>query len=183
MGQKSILLAIGLIIFTVIISALLVVSRVRGGTNKKDTTKSTTTQLAPRDVVPVIEIINSPLVYKDYTLEVDSQISDWITNRSFVFSVSSGGFGGGTRRSLLVVANKPFNLPQDPKDNKVGLGEIAKVTATGKIKILNRAELQTLLGVDLDGREIALDNNNIRNWKLGPVLILDTIKINSITSK
>src|SRR3989344_5589550 len=133
MGQKSIFLAIGLIIFAVILVAFFVASRLQSGSKTENKTQNT--KSVSRNLVPVAEIVNSPLVYEGYNLEVDSEISDWVTNKSFTF-----------------------------------------VTVKGKVQILNREELQLALGVDLDGAEIALDNNNINKWGMGPVLFADTVE-------
>ena len=180
MGQKSIFLAIGLIIFAVILVAFFVASRLQSGSKTENKTQNT--QSVSRNLVPVAEIVNSPLVYEGYNLEVDSEISDWVTNKSFTF-VTGGSTFGGAGKQLLVIAKQPFQLPQDPDDAKVGLGEKAKVTVRGKVQILNREELQLALGVDLDGAEIALDNNNINKWGMGPVLFADTVEIDKNSSK
>ena len=180
MGQRSLLIAIGLIIFSVILVAFFVASRLQPGSKAEDTALNT--QSASRNLVPVAEIVKSPLVYAGYNLEVDSQVSDWVTNKSFTFTAGGSTFGGPGKQ-LLVIAKQPFQLPQDPNDGKVGLGEITKVTVRGKIQILNREQLQLALGIDLDGAEIALDNNNINKWSEGPVLFANTVEIDKNSSK
>jgi hypothetical protein len=181
MGQKSMILASVLIIFTVIVLFIFAITKVVGNRSSKiEKTEVTQTQTQPTNLVPASEIVNSPLVYQGYTLEVDSKIVDWVTNKSFTLSAGAGGgglFGGGNNKQLLVIAKNPYNLPQNPDDGKLGLGELTEVIAKGQIQIYNKQELEAALGISLDSSELALDNNNIDDWNEGPVLLLDSIVV------
>jgi len=53
----------------------------------------------------VASIVNDPLAYDGLTVEIDSQISDWVTKKSFTLGSSGGIFGGGGQQ-LLVVSEK-----------------------------------------------------------------------------
>jgi hypothetical protein len=186
MGQKSMILASVLIILTVIILIIFVISRVLGSRPQKAEKPETTQTQTVVNLVPANEILNSPLVYQGYTLEVDSKITDWVTNRSFTLSAGSGGnglFGGGSQRQLLVIAKNPYNLPQDPDDGKLGLGELTEVIAKGQIQIYNREELEAALGISLDSSELALDNNSIDDWTEGPVLLLNSLVVKTNLKK
>lgn len=170
--------AIGLIVFTVILAFLLILSRVHAGPKKTQKVSTNVTQDATRDFVSVNDIANNPMVYNGYNLEVDSQITSWATNRSFYFSgAAASTFGGGARKRLLVIAPKPFQLPQNPNDNKVGLGETAKVTAKGTIQVLNKEQLESTLGVDFSSPSASLYDSSLKNWYQGPVLILGELTV------
>jgi len=182
MGQRSIVLAIALIIFTVILAIVFVIGRVRTGNSPKEKVEETVVQTEVRDTVAVKDIIATPMVYNGVNLEVDSKITGWATNRAFFFSALLGsGFGGGTRRNLLVVAKEPFTLPQNPNDGKVGLGELTDTTAKGKIEVLNEAQLEELMGIDFDDPNNNLYSTTLQNWVLGPVLVLGEVKPTSAT--
>jgi len=180
MGQKTTFLAIGLIVFTVILVVLFAVTRIIGGSpreKKQETTTETTTEIS-QNIVPVNDIIANPTVYDGYNVEITSRISDWTTNKSFYFAAQNSGLmGSKTRGILLAVASQPFQLPQASNDDSLGLGELSNVTATGKVEILNKEQLQGLLGENLEDPSVTLRNDVIANWKLGPVLIMDTIKV------
>lgn len=181
MGQKSIILAIGLIIFTIILAVVFVFVRISRGQNSNQKSEETVTQEEPRDVVSVEDIVTDPMVYNNYSLEVDSEVSGWATNKSFYFSATiGGGFAGGAKRSLIVIAKEPFDLPQDPNDDKLGLGEISKVTVKGKIQVLDEAQLESALGVDFDDPNNVLYDDNLEDWTIGPVLFADEIIIDKI---
>lgn len=188
MGQKTTLLAVGLIVFAIILTILFIVSRVIGGggnDNNSNEPKSTNEVQEVRNqnetitnIVPVSEIISTPTVYQGYNLSVNATITSWATNKSFYFASETRGlFGGTSRGALLVVSEEAFQLPQDPTDGKLGVGETANVTASGTIVILNREEIQSLLGINLDDPEWELGNQVLYRWQLGPVLLLDKYQI------
>lgn len=185
MGQKSIIIAVALIIFTILLTVLFVASKIRGNNSPKNTEQETTETITLRNVVPVADIVNDPEVYEGYTLEVDDEISNWATNRSFFFTatIGGGGLGGGSRKSLLVIAAQPFQLPQESTDDAVGLGEIARVTAKGTVQILNKEQLEAALGIDLENPKETLFDNSIKKWSLGPVLLLTDLRINNTVGK
>jgi hypothetical protein len=167
MGSRSIILAVALIIFTVILAIALVVGRFRTGKSVEKKVEETVTQEAPRDTVEVVDIINDPMVYNGVNLEIDSEITGWATNRAFYFSATfGGGFGGGQKRSLLVVAKEPFTLPQDPNDDKVGLGETTKVKSKGKIEVMNEEQLEKTLGVYFYDKNNSLYENILINFNI-----------------
>ncbi len=178
MGQKSIILAIGLIIFTIILAVLFVIGRMKSNTPSQ--ADETPMEASTRNVVPVADIISEPMVYDEYSLEVDSEITGWVTNRAFLFGARIGsGISGGRTRYLLAVGSSPFQLPQDPNDGKVGLGENARVTAKGRVEIMNKDQLEATLGIDLDDPNNALYSDAIKDWNLGPVLVINELKIDS----
>lgn len=184
MGQRSIVLAIALIIFTVILAVILVIGRIRTGNSDAPKPEEEVAQVEVRDTVPVRDIITDPMVYNGVNLEVDSEITGWATNRAFYFSTVIGaGFGGGNRKNLLVVAKNPFTLPQDPNDGKIGLGETVEATAKGKIEIMNEEQLEETLGVDFDDPNNALYDAFLRNWELGPVLVLSEVNQQAAATK
>lgn len=175
MGQKSIILTIGLIIFAVIFGLVFLVSHINPSSKKKSAT--TTPIVAVKKTVSVDDITNDPLVYEGLTVEVDSQINDWVTKRAFtVTSAAAGGLfgGGGGGKQLLVIREKPFSLPA--KTNVLGLGETVNVHMKGRTVILNKKQLANVLGVDLDSDTFKLDDNNISSWQLGSVLLLDSVE-------
>lgn len=177
MGQKSLFLAVGLIVFAVVLTILFIVSRVVGSPSKNTTKTETTNSTTIENVVPVNKIINDPAVYDGYSLAVNSQVSGWSTSKSFYFiAQSSGILNNGTKGVLLVIAKDPFQLPQDSDDDRLGLGENATVVAKGTVVVLNREQLQDALGVDIEDPVITLNNSIIDNWTLGPVLILSSVE-------
>lgn len=188
MGQKSTILAVGLIIFAVILVILFIVSRVMGGgSNDIDPAKSTSenniqkvesVEQAIENNVPVSKILSTPNVYEGYNLSVTSTVAGWATNNAFYFTgESSGLFGGQSRGQLLVITNQAFQLPQDSTDDRLGLGEITKITVLGKLVIMNREQLESALGVNLDDPKLELGNQAIYRWNLGPVLLMDSYLI------
>ncbi|GEM_PF-3279517 len=171
MGQKSILLTIGVIIFAVLFVVLLILSRLESPTNKKTAQKAVVT---PKNTINTVDIINDPLVYDGLTVEVDSKISDWITKRSFTVSTGKGLLGGSGQ--LLVISKSSFTLPQNAPKNGIGLGETVNVHLKGRVRIMDRVELGRALGLDLDGKDIKLDDNSIDSWKEGSVLLLTSVE-------
>jgi hypothetical protein len=179
MGQKTTFLAVGLIIFAVILIILFVVSRVIGGPDGREPISDIVEETQIEDLVPVNKIVSTPIVYQGYTLSVENQISGWTTNRSFFFSAGESGlFGGGSRGILLAIADEPFQLPQETTDDRLGLGENTNVIVKGRIEILNNEQLQSALGVDLEDPAVTLNNQIISKWGLGPVLLIEDIQIN-----
>ncbi len=172
MGQKSILLTIGVIIFAVLFVVLLILSRLQPSANKKTAQNAV---VAPKNTVNAVDIISDPLVYDGLTVEVDSKISDWVTKRSFTVAAGGGGLLGGSGQ-LLVVSKSPFTLPQNAPKNGIGLGETVTVHLKGRVRIMDRVELERTLGLDLDGTDIKLDDNNIDSWKEGSVLFLNSVE-------
>ena len=187
MGQKTTILAIGLIIFAVILAILFIVSRVIGGGNNTNSEKAETTNNVQevesvdeniQNDVSVSKILATPNVYEGYAVTVTSNVSGWATNKAFYFmGESSGLFASQSRGTLLVVSGEPFQLPDSQNDEKLGLGETSKITATGKIVIMSREEVETALGVNLDDPKLELGNQAVYKWRLGPVLLMESYSI------
>ena len=174
MGQKSTILAIVLIIFAVIFAIVFVVRGILSLGGKEDKPKPNPE--TDRKIVAVADIVYNPLVYEGQNVQINSSITDWITNKSFVFAATTSRFGGNPKQ-LLVVYKNPFPLPESTTGKQLGLGEKVPVVAKGKVSILNREELQSLLGVSLDSSELALDNNPlISGWKEGVVIELESVE-------
>lgn len=175
MGQKSILISIAVIIFVVIFAVVFILSRATS-TGRKDQKADTAQKSeATRVLVSAPDVINDPLVYDGLTVEVEAPITDWVTKRSFTVNASGRGLLG-VPGQLLVVSKTPFKLPKDTKDTEVGLGETVQVHLKGRVRIVSRAELTRVLGLDVDGEDIKLDDNNIDNWKEGSILLLTSVE-------
>lgn len=179
MGRREILITVGVILFIVVFVVLFILSRVTPNTssNRTKNTQNTTAKITPvvnRGLVSVNNIVNDPLVYDGLQVEVDSKIVDWITKRSFTVGSSGGFFSSGGKR-LLVVGGTNFKLPKDTKGNEVGLGETVSVHLKGRVRIMDKEELSELMGIDLDGTDIKLDDGNTETWREGSVFILESV--------
>lgn len=122
-------------------------------------------------------VIKDPLVYDGLTVEINSNVSDWITKS--VFAVNAGAssmFLGGTSGQLIIVSNKPFPLHKSSDEKGLGLGQTVSVSIKGRVRIVNREEFKRITGIDLDGSDIKLDDNKISTWKEGPIIILDSVE-------
>ncbi len=176
MGQKSILISVVVIIFAVIFAVLFILSRVsQPAKNDQKAESAKGKQTAAKTIVNATDVINDPLVYDGLTVEVESQITDWVTKRAFTINASAQGLLG-TQGQLLVVSKTPFKLPKGVLDEEVGLGEIVQVHLKGRVRIMDRVELSEALGLPLDGEDIKLDDNNIANWDEGSVLLLTSVE-------
>lgn len=170
MGQKSILISIAIIFFALIFMVVFVLNQIQPKTNTKKV------EIPVGKTIKAVDVVKDPLVYDELTIEIESQITDWVTKRSFtVVAVPSSTFGG-PGKELLVIAKVPFPLPKDVTGNSVGIGETVNVRMKGKVRIMNRIELGRVLGLDLDGTDIKLDDNNISQWNEGSVLLVDTVE-------
>ena len=67
-------------------------------------------------------------------------------------------------------------MPKDTTGKEVGLGETVNVKVKGRVRIVSREELSLFLGLDVDGDDIKLDDNNIANWREGSILLADTVE-------
>lgn len=190
MGQKSIILAIGLIIFAIILAAILVISRARSGSKtetKKDTKNPAAIVLEKTNEVKVIDVISDPLVYDGLNIEVEGNVSDWITKKSFTISsgTNQAGFfnSNNSNKKLLVIRSSDFKLPRETKGNGFALGDTGKVHIKGKARIINRKELSKLLNVSYDEKEkiiddpdLIIDDGQIESWIRGSVIIINSIE-------
>ncbi len=174
MGQKTVIAAIILIIITFILAVIFVISRiiggVGGGEEQKEEKEITTT--------PVANIVKDQFVYDGLSLEIEADISDWVTKNSFTVTAGgTGGLLGGSSRSLYVVFDSPFSLPhQTSGENELGLGELVRVNIKGRALILNREEVERALGISLDDEKLALDDSRINGWKFGIIFIADSVE-------
>lgn len=126
--------------------------------------------------VSASDVIKNPIVYEGLTVQIDSNVSDWITKNVFAINAATNSFFGGTSGQLIIVSSKNFQLHTASDQEGLGLGELAKVHVEGRVVIVDRAEFQRITGIDLDGDKIKLDNNNISNWKKGPIILLNTVE-------
>lgn len=172
MEKKYILLAI-LITAIGFLALIFIVRGIIGLANRNSNVKEAVKEVQLR-AITASEIVSDPLVYKNQKATVDAKVNDWLTNRSFTLANSSSRFG--TVTELVVVANNSFPLPENAGEVQLALGESVDVRAKGTIKILNKAELEKELGVSLDSPELKLDDNDLSEWTLGPVLILDSVE-------
>ncbi|MBI2621628.1 MAG: hypothetical protein HYW63_03235 [Candidatus Levybacteria bacterium] len=170
MGQRSILISIVVIIFAVIFILLFILSRATQPA-KEDARDKETVKIT----VEAANVIKDPLVYDGLTVEVDSQITDWVTKR--VFFVNAGGQGLlGQQGRLLIISKTIFVLPKDTVEGEVGLGETVNVHLKGRVRIMDRVELERAIGLPLDGKDIALDDSGIGRWSEGSVLLLHSVE-------
>jgi hypothetical protein len=123
----------------------------------------------------VDNLVSDPLVYDGLNVEVESKVVDWATKRVFTVGNTPGLLGGGGK-TLIVVRSTNFRLPRDTKGNELGLGELVNVRLKGKARIMDKTELGLLMGIDLDGSDIKLDDGSINNWSEGTILILDSVE-------
>lgn len=175
MGSKiRIALAIFIVLFVILI-ILVLVKGAQGLAGSRIATKNSKTPVVVvKKTVNAGDIASDPVVYEGYAVEVNAQIIDWVTNKSFTLNAGGGGFAAEPKQ-LLVIAKGPFPLTSSTSGNQLGLGETVNVDLKGRVAILDRKQLQEELGINLDGDQIALDDNNINQWKLGPVIILDSV--------
>ncbi|TXH60675.1 MAG: hypothetical protein E6Q89_00530 [Bacteroidia bacterium] len=172
MEKKYIILAILL----TIIGFLALIFIVRGliGLAHRTTGVKDAVQEVQLRAVPADEIVANPVVYKDQKVTVDSKVYDWVTNRSFTMSNSNARFGQVSQ--LIVISNNSFPLPENAGEMQLALGDKVNVRAKGTVRIMTTDQLEKELGYRLDSPELLLDNNNFSEWKLGPVLILDSVE-------
>ncbi|MBI2034232.1 MAG: hypothetical protein HYT11_00695 [Candidatus Levybacteria bacterium] len=178
MGLKFLAAAVGIIILLIIAVAFFMLNPVLPTTSAQKAGKPANTAVAAKNTVSAANVIKDPLVYDGLTVEIESQIVNWITKRSFFVTTGGGSgglLGGGGGGTLLVISATQFTLPQDAPKNGIGLGETVNVRMKGKVRIMDRTQLGQVLGVDLDGEDIKLDDNNIVTWRKGSVLILETV--------
>lgn len=166
MGQKSILISIVIAVLVIFVIVLLIATRLQGNRNSNANT--------PQEVVKTVkssDIVSDPLVYDDFNVIIEAKIADWVTERSFTLVAGGGGAFGGTQRQLLVITEDSFPLPQDAESGQLKLGEIVDVRIEGRVQIMNREQVQEKMGINLDEEEIKLDDNSIKDWELGPVVL------------
>jgi len=176
MGRRSLIISIGVIIFAVIFIVLFLLSRLTAPSDKnKKLQNAKEAQAAVKTTISTNDIISDPLVYDGLIVDVETQIIDWVTKRVFAVNAGTGGLLRQTGQ-LLVISKTPFMLPKDIKDGSIGLGETVNVRLTGRVRIMDRVELERALGLPLDGEDIKLDDNSLHRWKEGSVLLLHSIE-------
>jgi hypothetical protein len=185
MGQRSIIIAIALIIFAVILGVLFVVSRLRSGGN--DNTEPDVPVVSEEsNTIRVTDVVNDPNVYNGITIEVQAPVTDWITKRTFLVSntAETGGLFNSTRNEyLLAYRDRDFRLPTDTPDTGLALGETGDVKIKGKVRIVTAKELAELLGVGYNEEEgriedanLILDDYEIEDWVRGSIIIIDSVE-------
>lgn len=182
MGKREILITIGVILFIVVFVVLFILSRITPNTNMNANrnTRNTTANVTPgaevkKEIISVNNIVTDPLVYDGLDVEVESKVVDWVTKRVFTVG-SSGGFLSSGGKRLIVVGRDNFKLPKDTTGTELGLGETVNVHLKGRVRIMNKEELGTLMGIDLEGTDIKLDDGNTDSWSEGSVLILQSVE-------
>lgn len=178
MGPKVIF---GIIVVIVIAVALVIFTLLKGvrdsspGGKPKNVVEET---LSVKKNIAVEDIVNDPLVYEGLTVEVESEINDWDTKKSFsLFKNTQGGVFNSNKGARLIVIHKTnFKLPTNTSGKEVGLGETVAVHIRGKVVILDKDGLEKALGVDLDSPEFELDDSTREEWEIGPVLLSDSVE-------
>lgn len=173
MGQKAIIISIVVTIFAVIFAMLFILSRATTPTRTQKAQAQA--QIAPKTTVSANDVISDPLVYDGLTVEIDTRITDWVTKKSFTVAAGGGGLLGG-QGQLLIISKNTFVLPKDTPKGGIGLGETVNVKLKGRVRIMDRVELERAMGIDLDGEDIKLDDNNIDNWDEASVLLLHSVE-------
>lgn len=175
MSTRSIFIIIFIIVVAVIGTLFLLTRGIRS--NVKVDEKANV-EVIEDNSVKLGSAVDDPIVFNRAPIEIQSHISDWVTERSFILSESNQGgfFGGGRTRELLVISDKAFDLPQHASGKELARGDEVNVKITGTLHILDRDELSEKLGLDLDGEEIKLDDGNIEEWKLGPVFYVESVE-------
>lgn len=180
MGRREILITVGVILFIVVFVVLFILSRIQPTTNtanskNTNSSKKAATVVVNKNLININDIINDPLVYDGLTIEAESKVTDWVTKRAFTVG-TSGGFLSSGGKKLLVVRKTNFRLPKDTKGTELGLGETVNVKLKGKVRIMDKIELGKLMGIDLDGSDIKLDDGSTASFREGSVLILDSVE-------
>lgn len=179
MENKAKWLVIALVSVAVFLALLFLVRGIASIVSKN----SNQAQKTSNKPVPIVKltvsaanIIKDPLVYDGLTVEINSNVSDWITKNVFALNAGSSSLLGGTSGQLIVASSKKFTLNTSSDQKGLGLGENANVHIRGRVIIVNREEFKRITGIDLDGSDIKLDDNKISNWKEGPIIILDSVE-------
>lgn len=179
MESKTKWFVIALVSIAVFLALLFLVRGIASIASKNSNqVQKTSSKVVPitKLTVTASNIIKDPLVYDGLTVEVNSNVSDWITKS--VFAVNAGAssmFFGGSSGQLIVVSSKNFTLHTSSDQKGLGLGDLVNVHIKGRVRIVDRAEFKRITGIDLDGSDIKLDDNNISRWKEAPILLLDSV--------
>ena len=170
------LVVVGIVVI-IIISAVVFNFLMSPSKPRATNTNTTVAVIAPKPLVAVNDITGDPIVYNGLEVESESQISEWVTRKSFKVSTARGGLFGGGGTPLLVINENEFTLPQSIYTTKLGLGEKVLVHMKGRVEILNKDQLEKALSVDFKSDEfINLDDNHLTSWTLGPVLLLNSVE-------
>jgi hypothetical protein len=173
MNSKALIAIILLVSITIFIAIFISV----GSSGKKSPTpvNKPVIAVAPKPLVAINDIVGTPIVYNGLNVESESQITGWVTKKSFMVTAGATGFFGGGGKSLLVIARDDFTLPQVTSVDKLGLGEKASIHMKGRVVIVNITQLQDYLGEDFKSDEFKLDPYRLSSWTFGPVLLLDSV--------
>lgn len=183
MESRTRLIVIALVSVAVVLAVIFLIRGIFSIVNRKAPATSTTVSKSTNPVsvtkltVDASNINKDPLVYDGLTVEVNSKVSDWITKKIFTLNAgTSGGIFGGSGGQLLVISDKTFPLHKTTAEQGLGLGELVNVHLIGRVRIMDRVELGRVIGIDLDNKDLQLDDNGLlSSWKEGPVLILDSV--------
>lgn len=171
MNLKSLAILLGVAIIIVFIGGAFISL----GSSSKPSTAPATAVLGTKPLVGVADIVGDPIVYNGLKVEVESQVLEWVTKKSFKVGTVPGAFGGGGVQ-LLVISQQPLSLPDANSAKKLGLGEKVNVHMKGRVIIVNKDQLKQYLGENFDSEEFKLDDNNLNGWTLGTILLLDSVE-------
>lgn len=145
----------------------------RGGKSASGRKPVTTTAQVKQSVGAIVA---NPIVYDGQNVQFDGNLSDWATKRVYTVSDTQTSILGNSGASIIIIADHDYKLTTDPTSTAVGLGDTGKVFVKGRVTIMDRNQLSAAIGYDLDGPEIALDNNGlVKGWNKGTVIILQSI--------
>lgn len=168
MGQKSLLALIALVVFLILLFVFVITKGSKPSTKSQTSTAGTTAS----DLVDLNKLNKDSLVYDGETVETQGTINDWINKKSFTVTTGGGAFGGGSAE-LPVIADKNFTFKSG---NSLKLGETVSVILKGRMTIMDRNQLGTSMGIDLDSNDASLDDNSIiHSWQRGSVMILESV--------
>jgi hypothetical protein len=168
MSQRTIFIIVSIVVIFIVFIVLLLLR----GTQRRSSEPQQLEEVV--ETVEVNNILDDPLAFDNLNVKVEAGITDWITKRAFTVAASGGALGSAGE--LLVIRKEPFSLPENTAGTGVGLGEEITVRIEGRVRILDREQLERELGLDLDGEDIQLDDNDISNWSRGSVLLADRVE-------
>lgn len=178
MDSKLRYVIIALISIAVILAVIFLIKGISSIAGKNSQSQKTNTKIVPVTSLTVdpVNINKDPLVYDGLTVDINSTVSDWVTKKIFALNAGTNTFFGGSAGQLIVISSKEFPLHRKSDEKGLGLGETVNVHVRGRVRIVSRAELSRITGIDLDGKDIQLDDNSISGWTEGPVIILDSVE-------
>ena len=181
MESKTRIVVIALVILATVLAVIFlirgIISLVSRKPSEPKTSNSTLTAAKPTPItVNPASVNKDPLIYDGLSVEISSRVSDWITKKIFAVSAGTSSFFGGSSGQLIIISEDTFPLHKTTLEKGLGLGELVNVKIKGRVRIVDRDELERITGIDLDGKDIKLDDNPISKWKEGPVVLLDSVE-------